>query len=158
MWALAGGVGPILGGAFAQLLSWRWNFWINLPISGTTFILLSIFLDVHNPRTKVLEGVKAIDWFGSISMLGFTLMVLLGLNFGGVTFAWDSPQVICLLIFGSITSIAFVYSEKKLALYPIMPLKLFEHRSNIASLTVNFIHGFVSISTFRQDPYANLGY
>lgn len=69
VWAVAGGVGPVLGGVLTQRLSWRWAFWVNLPISGTTFLLLLIFLDVHNPKTAVVEGFKAVDWFGSLSIL-----------------------------------------------------------------------------------------
>lgn len=144
MWALAGGIGPLLGGAFSEYVSWRWNYWINLPVSGTTFVLLLLFLDVHNPKTKMLEGVRAIDWFGSLSILGLTLMVLLGLDFGGATFPWNSPQVICLIVFGSLCSLLFIYSEKRLAKYPLMPLGLFRHPSNVASLVVTFTHGFVS--------------
>lgn len=84
--AVAGGVGPVLGGVLTEKLSWEWCFWVNLPIAGTTFLLLLIFLDVHNPRTGVLVGLKAVDWFGSLSILAMTLMLLLGLEFGGATF------------------------------------------------------------------------
>lgn len=143
MWALAGGVGPILGGAFTEFVTWRWNFWVNLPIQGTTFVLIFVFLDVHNPRTKAMDGIKAIDWFGSFSILGLVLMLLLGLDFGGVIFPWNSPKVICLIVFGSLMSVFFVLSEKKLARYPLMPLGLFNGRSNIACLLVDFCHGFV---------------
>ncbi|KAJ5595215.1 Efflux pump dotC [Penicillium hispanicum] len=145
MWALAGGIGPLLGGAFSQYASWRWCYWINLPVSGTAFILLFFCLDVHNPKTRMMEGVRAIDWFGSLSVLGLTLMLLLGLDFGGETFAWSSPQVICLIVFGSLCSLLFVYSEKRLAKYPLMPLSLFARVSNIAALAVVFAHGFVFI-------------
>lgn len=144
MWALAGGVGPIIGGAFSQYRSWRWIFWINLPICGTTFLLIALFLDVHNPKTKLVEGLRAIDWLGSFSILGLTLMLLLGLNFGGVTFPWDSPKVICLIVFGALMSIFFVFSELRIARYPLMPIELFRHPSNVASLLVCFMHGFVS--------------
>jgi MFS family permease len=68
MWALAGSTGPLLGGALTQFLSWRWCFWINLPVCGVAFVLLLLFLDVHNPRTKLGEGVMAIDWFGTLSI------------------------------------------------------------------------------------------
>jgi MFS family permease len=145
MWAFAGGVGPLLGGAFSQYVTWRWTYWINLPISGFTFVLLFFFLDVHNPQTKMMDGVRAIDWFGCLSVLGLTLMLLLGLDFGGETFAWKSPQVICLIVFGSLCSLLFVYSEKKLAKYPLMPMDIFARFSNIATLLVAFAHGFVSI-------------
>jgi MFS family permease len=153
MWAIAGGVGPIIGGVFTQLVTWRWCFWINLPVTGTTFVLLLLFLDVHNPRTKVLDGFKAIDWFGSLSILGLCLMLLLGLNFGGTTFPWNSPKVICLIVFGSLMSVFFIYSEKRLARYPLMPLSLFNHTSNIATLVVCFIHGFVSFTVSSAKVY-----
>jgi MFS family permease len=146
VWALAAGVGPILGGAFTEFVSWRWNWWINLPIQGLTFVLLLLFLDVHNPRTSMMDGLKAIDWFGSVSILGLILMLLLGLDFGGETFSWNSPTVICLIIFGALMSLFFIYSEKRLAEYPLMPLAIFNHRSNIASLVVCTAHGFVFIA------------
>ncbi|KAJ5825179.1 hypothetical protein N7474_002317 [Penicillium riverlandense] len=146
MWALAGGIGPLLGGAFSEYVSWRWNYWINLPVSGLAFILLLFFLDVHNPQTKIMDGFRAIDWFGSISILGLTLMLLLALDFGGETFSWSSPQVICMIVFGSLCSLLFIYSEKRLAKHPLMPLSLFSRVSNIASLAVAFAHGFVFIA------------
>ncbi|KAB8261437.1 major facilitator superfamily domain-containing protein [Aspergillus pseudonomiae] len=146
MWTISGGLGPILGGVFSEYVSWRWNFWINLPICGLAFILLFFYLDVHNPKTKVTDGLKAIDWLGSLSIIGFTLMVLLGLNFGGETFAWNSPQVICLIVFGSLFSIIFFCGEKYVAKYPLMPLKILKHRSNIAVSLVTLFHGAVFIA------------
>jgi len=145
IWAIAGGVGPILGGVFTQLLSWRWIFWVNLPFSGLAFLLLLLFLDVHNPRTKVHDGLRAIDWYGSFSILGLTVMLLLGLNFGGTTFPWDSTKVICLIVFGCLMSVVFIFSERHLAKYPLMPLGILRDRSNVLSLLVGFMHGFVSI-------------
>ncbi|EAW10844.1 putative MFS transporter [Aspergillus clavatus NRRL 1] len=145
MWTISGGLGPVLGGVFSEYVSWRWNFWINLPTCGLAFVLLFFFLDVHNPRTGVWDGIRAIDWVGSLSILGLTLMLLLGLNFGGETFAWSSPQVICLLVFGSLFIFVFLYGEKKWAKYPLMPLQILKHRSNVAVSLVTFLHGFVFI-------------
>jgi MFS family permease len=150
IWAVAGGVGPVLGGAFTQYASWRWNFWINLPISGTTFLLLLMFLDVHNPRTKLIVGIKAVDWFGSLSILGLMVMPLLGLNFGGTAFPWNSPKVICLIVFGSLMFVLFIFSEAQLARYPLMPLGLFRQKSNVACFLVGFTHLFVSSKLYLK--------
>lgn len=113
-------------------------------MSGFAFIIIFFFLDVHNPKTKISDGFKAIDWFGSVTLLGVTIMTLLGLDLGGETFPWSSPKVICLIVFGVLMSGLFFFSEAKLARYPLIPLGLFRERSNIASCAVAFVHGFVS--------------
>jgi MFS family permease len=132
-----------MGGALTQAVSWRWIYWINLPVCGTAFLLLLLFLDVHNPRTPMLDGIRAIDWSGSLSILGLTLMLLLGLDFGGEAFSWSSPQVICLIVFGALMSLVFIYCEKRLAKYPLMPLGVFKEVSNVACFLVTFSHGMV---------------
>ncbi|KAJ4300943.1 hypothetical protein N0V90_003032 [Kalmusia sp. IMI 367209] len=152
IWALAGGIGPILGGVFASLVSWRWCFYINLPISGIAAILIVLFLDIRHEHTSFLDGVRAIDWTGITTFLGFTLMVLLGLNFGGAIFPWDSVKVIVLLVIGSLMVGAFVYSEAKVAKYPLIPMNLFKNRSAVAALGVVFFHGFVFISAEYYMP------
>jgi len=142
-WAVAGGIGPVLGGAFTQYLSWRWIFWVNLPVCGVAFGLLLLFLDVHDPKTRFVDGMKAVDWAGSISLIGLMVMVLLGLNFGGATFPWDSPKVICLVVFGILVAIFFLFNEARLAHHPVMPLGIFRQRSNAACLVIGFIQHFV---------------
>lgn len=141
--AVAGGVGPVLGGVFSEKLSWRWIFWLNLPISGSIFVLLLLFLDVHNPKTGFMDGIKVIDWLGSLTILAVTLMILLGLDFGGETFPWSSPKVICLLVFGGLMIGFFIFSEKKLARYPLMPLSVFRGKGNVATMVVTACHGMV---------------
>ncbi|KAI9047867.1 hypothetical protein LZ554_008575 [Drepanopeziza brunnea f. sp. 'monogermtubi'] len=152
VWAFASAVGPILGGVFTEKVSWRWCFYINLPITGIVTILLFFFLHLHNPRTPVWDGLKAVDWVGSLTIVGGTLMLLLGLVFGGVTHPWDSATVICLIVFGVVVAGLFVLNEWKLARYPLMPIRIFKHRSNIASLGVCFCHGFVFIAGTYYAP------
>ncbi|KAF2645801.1 MFS transporter-like protein [Massarina eburnea CBS 473.64] len=152
IWALAGGVGPILGGLFSSLVSWRWCFYINLPISGIASILIVMFLDIRHEHTSFVDGIRAIDWTGIITFLGFTLTVLLGLNFGGAIFPWDSAKVIALLVVGGLMIFAFIYSEAKVAKYPLIPMELFKKRTNVAALAVVFFHGFVFIAAEYYMP------
>lgn len=144
VWALAGSAGPLIGGALTEFKTWRWCFWINLPISGITFVLL-LLLDVHNPRTKIVEGLKVVDWLGTFSILAATLLLLIGLDFGGAIFPWSSPKVICLVVFGALMIGFFLFSEQRLAKYPLMPLGVFRSWSNNAIFLVVFSHGMVLI-------------
>lgn len=146
VWAIASSLGPILGGVFTEDVTWRWCFYINLPLDGIAFFILLFFLDVKTPRTPLLQGLKAIDWVGSITVVGGTLMFLFGLEYGGASFPWDSATVICLLVFGVTTWALFGVWEWKFAKYPIMPMSLFGSVTRFATLGVVFFHGFVFIS------------
>ncbi|KAH7399379.1 major facilitator superfamily-domain-containing protein [Pyrenochaeta sp. MPI-SDFR-AT-0127] len=146
VWALASSLGPVMGGLFTQKVSWRWCFYINLPLDGVAFLILLFFLDVHTPKTPLRQGLKAVDWLGSLTMVGGTIMLLLGLEFGGISHPWDSATVLCLIIFGAVVIGIFFLNEWRVAPYPLMPLDLFSKRSNLAALGVCFFHSFVFIS------------
>lgn len=146
IWASASSIGPIIGGLLTQGASWRWCFWINLPLDGLAFIVLFFCLDIESPSTPLLEGLKAIDWIGSFLVIGATLMFLFGIQYGGETYPWNSAIVICLIIFGLLTFALFLLYECKVPKYPIMDLIFLNSRTNIATLSTAFIHGLVFIS------------
>ncbi|KAL9100746.1 MAG: hypothetical protein Q9163_003913 [Psora crenata] len=162
VWGLASALGPVLGGVFTQKVSWRWCFYINrqsppfkaweasspclVPFDGLAFVIILFLLDIDVPKTPLIAGLKAIDWLGVVTISGGTVMFLLGLEYGGVSYPWSSATTLCLIVFGIVTIGLFFINEWKLAVYPVMPLRLFKHRSNVASLGVCFIHGMVFIS------------
>ncbi|KAF9640397.1 putative MFS transporter [Lasiodiplodia theobromae] len=141
--ALSAGVGPLIGGTLAELASWRWIFWMNIPICVLGFLLVLFLLDIHNPRTKLGDGLRAIDWTGMLAIIGLTLMILLALDFGGVIYPWNSPKIVCLLVFGCLLSVVFAFNEVSLANNPLMPLRVFRNKSNLAALAAVSMHSMV---------------
>jgi hypothetical protein len=87
-------------------------------------------------------GLKAIDWTGSFLIIGGAVMLLLGLHLGGVHSPWNSATVVCLVVFGVITSALFILNEWKFAVYPLMPIRLFQSVSSSAAYAVCFLQGF----------------
>ncbi|KAH6669717.1 major facilitator superfamily domain-containing protein [Plectosphaerella plurivora] len=146
VWAIASAVGPVVGGILTSQVTWRWCFYINLPICGVGIIVLFFVLKLHNPRTPMAQGLRAIDWPGSVIIIGGTIMFLFGLEFGGVTHPWNSPTVICLIVFGILTICLFIVVEVRFAKYPIVPMHLFTNRSNIAVFATSFGQAFTFIA------------
>jgi EmrB/QacA subfamily drug resistance transporter len=146
VWSVANSLGPILGGTFTTKASWRWCFFINLPLDGIAFIIILIFLDLKTPKTPLFEGFAAIDWLGAFFAITGTLLFLFGLELGGISFPWNSATIICLLVFGLLAAIIFVLVEIHLPKSPIIPMWIFKQTSNLASLGVCFFHAFTFIA------------
>lgn len=136
VWAIGSAIGPVIGGSFTTKVTWRWCFWINIPIGAVVFVVLVFFLELPSPHTPILAGLKTIDWVGSILIVGAALMILLGLDFGSVAFPWSSVTVICLIVFGLVANGVFIVNEWKFARNPVIPLRLFTRRSTVAAYVV----------------------
>jgi MFS family permease len=104
-------------------VTWRWSFYINLPLGAIT-IGVMVFL-LHIPRTKgsLLQKLKRIDYAGTIVMVGATIALLLPLNWGGNEYAWNSPVIITLLVVGGAGYLLFAFIEAKFAIEPVVPRK-----------------------------------
>lgn len=116
---------------------------LKVPTDGAAAVILLLFLDVHNPRTPFLKGIRSIDWLGSITVAAATVMLLLGLQFGGVKYAWNSATVVCLIVFGILTFVLFFVTQFKLSPSPIMPFSIFSQVTNLSALAVCFFDAFV---------------
>lgn len=145
-WAVAGALGPIVGGAFTTNVTWRWCFYLNLPIGGVSLIILVLFLHIESPKTPLLAGLRTIDWVGTFLIIGGTLMFLFGMEFGGVNYPWASAAVICLIVFGVLTWFLAMIYEWKFATFPIMPTRLFNAWYNVLVLLGCFCHGMLFIA------------
>ena len=123
-----------------------------VPIAGVAAIFVFFFLEVHTPKTPIIEGLLAMDWLGTLFIVGATVIFLLGLSYGGTAHPWDSAIVINLIIFGVVTFGVFLVVEWKFAKYPITPLRLFHSISNNAVFGIAYFHGAVFIANLYYLP------
>lgn len=121
--------------------------WINLPFEGISLVVLFVVLKVDWPNVGFLEGLKSLDWIGSVMIVGGTIIFLYGLETGsGGQAPWGSAQVLCLLVFGIALLVTFFLYEAKLAKNPMIPMRIFNSVTNIASFATFCCHSFIFIS------------
>ncbi|MGA2615915.1 MAG: MDR family MFS transporter [Spirochaetia bacterium] len=120
-------IGPLLGGFLTDTLSWRWVFYVNLPVG----LIALVFIVLQMPPLKpTLERKVRVDWWGSAALLLGIVPVLLALSIGGTEVPWGSWQILGLFALGAAGVVIFILVERK-AEEPILPFDLFRNRTYV---------------------------
>jgi MFS family permease len=139
-------LGPLLGGFFTESLSWRWVFYVNIPLGIVALLVVASVLHLPKRRTQ-----HKVDYLGT-ALLGTAVTgVILLTTWGGTTYAWNSVQIWALGLVSAALVGAFVYLERRVA-EPLMPPELFRLKAFNLSSVVGFIVGLVMFGAMIYLP------
>ncbi|SJX64144.1 uncharacterized protein SRS1_14798 [Sporisorium reilianum f. sp. reilianum] len=122
--ALANAGGPLIGGALASA-NWRWCFIIAVPIIIVALVMVILLLPLKKVDGDMKSKLAKVDYLGILLVLSGSVLMLLGLNWGGQQYAWTSPHVLVTLVLGAVLYIAFGVVEARVAALPLIPMRLF---------------------------------
>jgi EmrB/QacA subfamily drug resistance transporter len=146
MFAVATVIGPLIGGLCVTYLSWRWVFYINLPLGIVALFVTGSVLPGHLRRVA-----HAIDYAGSLLLAASATSLIIFASLGGISWAWISAPSIFTAVLGVVLAVAFLFAERSAA-EPVIPLKLFRERVFNAASAVGFVMGFAMFGALTFLP------
>lgn len=150
VWATAAVVGPTLGGLFSEQLSWRWIFWINVPLGALAAYVLARRFDESAAGTTRGER-RPIDVGGAVLLALAAGLLLLGLLEGGIRWAWWSPAGVGIFVAAAVLLLAFVAVERRVP-DPVLPLWVFRDRVLNAATIGAFVVGMLMLGVTSYVP------